>query len=479
MGTLTRALALVAMLPLVLPATVVAEERAGVVTSAQGPVTVVRTAGVTPSPLKFKDDVFLQDRVATGDRALARMLLGGKAIVTVREHSAVTITEMPGRSIVDLATGRMALTVAKERMKSGESIEIRTPNAVASVRGTVVVAEINGAGTANVASAFTVLRGNVDVTRIDAAQTPVGAPVNVGALQKVDVDGTQPQPLPAAQPVAPVIIAQINADFQVPITQAPPAAVSSAASVVASTHLRRAVDVTNAALGTPTTTTTTTASSSSTSSSSSSSSTSGSSTSGSSGSSGSSSTSSGSGTSGTDSTSDKTEDQKGGRGRGRDQAPGQTGDKPGLGLGRDKDKPKFLTTSPVTITPSLVQPTPPSSSLQQASKISNTILTETIPVTQLNSLSNGNGNSGGGGNVSSSVGSSTSNSAGGSSSSSGGGSSSSSSSISSSSSSSSGSGTSVASSSSGNGNSGSNSNSGSSGSNGNSGNGNGRGRTKR
>src|SRR5439155_15512297 len=172
MGKLTRALTLVVTLPLVLPATVVAQDRAGVVTTAQGAVTVARTVGAAPSPLKFKDDVFLQDRVQTGDQALARMLLGGKAIVTVREHSTVTITEVPGKSIVDLGSGRMALTVATERMKPGEAIEIRTPNAVASVRGTVVVAEIHSAGTANVGSAFTVLRGNVDVTRIDASQTP-------------------------------------------------------------------------------------------------------------------------------------------------------------------------------------------------------------------------------------------------------------------------------------------------------------------
>src|SRR5262245_31815516 len=40
--------------------------------------------------LKFRDDVMLQDRIATGDQSLARILIGGKAVVTVRERSVVT-----------------------------------------------------------------------------------------------------------------------------------------------------------------------------------------------------------------------------------------------------------------------------------------------------------------------------------------------------------------------------------------------------
>ena len=61
--------------------------RAGVVTTLEGNVTVNRVATPQPQPLKFRDDVFVNDKVTTGDRALARMLLGGKAVVTVRERS--------------------------------------------------------------------------------------------------------------------------------------------------------------------------------------------------------------------------------------------------------------------------------------------------------------------------------------------------------------------------------------------------------
>ena len=85
----------------------------------------------------------VEDTVTTGDKSLARMLLGGKAVVTVRERSTVTITEVPGRSTIDLDSGKFALAVAREKMRPGEEIQIRTPNAIAGVRGTVVVTEVN------------------------------------------------------------------------------------------------------------------------------------------------------------------------------------------------------------------------------------------------------------------------------------------------------------------------------------------------
>src|SRR5262249_15943749 len=94
--------------------------RAGVVTTLEGNVTRTRGTVPQPIPLKFRDDVFLQDRITTGDRSIARLLLGGKAVVTVRERSVLTITEIPGRSTVNLQSGKVALAVAREKMRSGD-----------------------------------------------------------------------------------------------------------------------------------------------------------------------------------------------------------------------------------------------------------------------------------------------------------------------------------------------------------------------
>jgi len=144
--------------------------KAGVVTTLEGNVTAARATIGRPVALKFKDDVFVNDRVVTGDRSLARLLLGGKAVVTVRERSALTITEVPARSTVELDSGKVAVAVAKAKMRPGEQIEVKTPNAIAAVRGTVFIAEViratasadnaQGGTTAN----FYVLTGQVAVT---------------------------------------------------------------------------------------------------------------------------------------------------------------------------------------------------------------------------------------------------------------------------------------------------------------------------
>ncbi len=185
-GRIVVAVSLIAGL---LPGSVSAQAtKAGVVTTLQGNVTAARTTAAQPVALKFKDDVFVNDRVVTGDRSLARLLLGGKAVVTVRERSALTITEVPGRSTIDLDSGKVAVAVAKDKMQPGEQVEVKTPNAVAAVRGTVFIAEVvratasadnaQGGTTAN----FYVLTGTVAVT--SGTQT-----VNVGANNFASVTG--------------------------------------------------------------------------------------------------------------------------------------------------------------------------------------------------------------------------------------------------------------------------------------------------
>ncbi|MBI1960181.1 MAG: FecR domain-containing protein, partial [Candidatus Rokubacteria bacterium] len=114
----------------------------GVVTTLSGQVTVARPVLPTPVALKFKDNVFTRDRITTAENSLLRVLLGGKALVTVRELSVLTVTEELGRSTVDLDSGKLAFGLVRQRVRAGEAFEVRTPNAVAAVRGTVVVVEV-------------------------------------------------------------------------------------------------------------------------------------------------------------------------------------------------------------------------------------------------------------------------------------------------------------------------------------------------
>jgi hypothetical protein len=174
-------ISLVAFLP---PSASAEATKAGVVTTLDGNVTVTRVT-LAPQPLKFRDDVFVNDKVTTGDQSIARMLLGGKAVVTVRERSTLLITEVPGKATIDLSAGKIAVAVAKDKMRPGESIEIRAANAVAGIRGTVVVAEVSSAsaqlgGLVGPLGTFWVLTGQVEAF---LANQP-GNPVLVGALQQ-------------------------------------------------------------------------------------------------------------------------------------------------------------------------------------------------------------------------------------------------------------------------------------------------------
>jgi hypothetical protein len=192
--------------------------RAGVVTTLEGSVTATRVALPQPVPLRFKDDVFLNDRIIAGDRSFARMLLGDRAVVTVRERSIVTITEIPGRSTIDLESGKIALAAARDRMRAGERIEIRTPNAIAAVRGTVVIVEVvqasaqAGGPLPAVVTNFYVLRGSIEALHLDpVTKAPVSPPITVDPMQSFSVTGSQP---PKVDDVQPGQVSQITSGLQ-------------------------------------------------------------------------------------------------------------------------------------------------------------------------------------------------------------------------------------------------------------------------
>src|SRR2546425_5221039 len=193
---------------LALPATArSAEPQVGVVAMLLGIAMVTRAALPGPAPLRFKDDVLLRDRITTAEKSAVRVLLGGKATVTAREMSVLTITEAPGTSTISLIAGRTAVAVSKARMKPGETLEIKTPNAVVAVRGTFVVAEVSPGR-----SMITIVRGLVEVTKLDPASgRPVGPAVKVGALERLIV--TDAGPLPAPQAVAPDAAKSLASDF--------------------------------------------------------------------------------------------------------------------------------------------------------------------------------------------------------------------------------------------------------------------------
>src|SRR5215467_6868974 len=174
----------------------------GVVTTLQGQATVARASATSALPLKFRDSIFEKDRINTGEKSIVKVLMGGRAIVTVRELSVLTITEEVGRTVVNLESGKIAVGVAKQRMKPGETFEVHTPNAVAAVRGTVFIVEVTrqgaqaGGGNLAASTQVTTVNGTVQV----GASAVSAALVNVSALQRVGVVGTNLGPLQNVTP---------------------------------------------------------------------------------------------------------------------------------------------------------------------------------------------------------------------------------------------------------------------------------------
>jgi hypothetical protein len=208
------------------------ESPVGIVTTISGQVTVSRGTTLRhtmPVLLKFRDEVYLQDQISTKEFSTIKLLLGGKSLVTVRELSVLTITEELGlRSTLHLPIGKVSIAVARQKMNPGETIEIRTPNATATVRGTVFIVEVKPAldyampspaagvadfqplrtpfpsgtdllQTSNVITTFHVLKGRIDIRLLAGPDAP---PVVLQAGMSLEIAGTaigRPSPIPSIE----------------------------------------------------------------------------------------------------------------------------------------------------------------------------------------------------------------------------------------------------------------------------------------
>ena len=213
MKILTAAAALVCASPVL--ATAQSDESAGVVTTVNGDATLLRAvAAARPVSLRMRDEIFVRDRIQTQERSLVRVLLGGKALVTVRELSVLTVTEDAGRVTVELQSGKIGVAVVKARMRPGEIIEIRTPNATAAVRGTVFVVDVDptppgqSTGGQTATTRVHLLHGALDVSaRLD----PSNPTVRLAELQSVVVSGNA---LGAVKPISRDAVASLTADLK-------------------------------------------------------------------------------------------------------------------------------------------------------------------------------------------------------------------------------------------------------------------------
>jgi hypothetical protein len=189
----------------------------GVVTTLVGEATVTRAAMAPDQVLKKRDDVFPKDLISTKERSLVHVLMGGKALLTVRELSVLTVTEEAGRATVNLQSGKVGLAVVRERMRPGEVIEVHTPHAVAAVRGTVLVVEIvpgsaigDKVDAGGTSTNVYLLHGKLDVS---LRSNPAAPPVQLESFQSVSVSSNT---LGTIQPLSPAASASVTASLQPP-----------------------------------------------------------------------------------------------------------------------------------------------------------------------------------------------------------------------------------------------------------------------
>ncbi len=154
---------------LTIPSTVPAQQSAGSVASLTGLANVSGPVHPSVTPLKVRDDVYRGDEISTAAQSLVRVRIGSSAIVTVRELSTMTLQGDPDQVRVEVGGGALGLTVLRRAVSAGNGFEIKTPHAVASVRGTFVIAEVPGPHTAkhycakNGSECFHVLKGTIEV----------------------------------------------------------------------------------------------------------------------------------------------------------------------------------------------------------------------------------------------------------------------------------------------------------------------------
>ena len=158
--------------------------RLGMVTTLVGDATLTRGTAA-PRPVAFKDEVKPGDTIRTTPGALVRVLVRGATLVAIGESSTVALGADAGRSNVRLESGTVSVVVSGDKPAP---LDIRTPHATASLRGTSVIAQTGGAGAA---TTFYVLAGAVEV------KAGAGAGLTVKALESTTVRGGSVGPIVA------------------------------------------------------------------------------------------------------------------------------------------------------------------------------------------------------------------------------------------------------------------------------------------
>ena len=118
-------------------------DRIGTILAVEGSAQVQAQGVTTWTQLHFRDAILRGDTVRTAAASKIKVLLRDESIMTLAEQSEMTfteflLTEQQQRSVVSLLIGTVKV-LTRRILGAGSSVEVRTPNAVAGVRGTLFI----------------------------------------------------------------------------------------------------------------------------------------------------------------------------------------------------------------------------------------------------------------------------------------------------------------------------------------------------
>ena len=124
-------------------------ERIGTVLVVEGVAEVRAQGGTTWEQLRFRDAIFLNDTVRTGEESKVKILLQDDSIMTLGERSqmqftAFLVTPQRRRSVVNLLLGKLRVLTTRF-FGGGSRTEIHTANTVVGVRGSEGITEYQAA----------------------------------------------------------------------------------------------------------------------------------------------------------------------------------------------------------------------------------------------------------------------------------------------------------------------------------------------
>ena len=180
-----------------------ADEPAGTVASLQGRAESQRTGQPTWTALAVSQSVYVGDRVRTGDASRLKLLMRDDSVITLGARSELVIDAQVvrtdgGTSSLGLAVGALRAIVTERYGTKGSSFEVKTPTAIAGVRGTGFVALVDEDGKR------TRVVGLYDVTRVRSITDAAGrheVQIGPGEMTEIVAGGvpTKPRALPQGE----------------------------------------------------------------------------------------------------------------------------------------------------------------------------------------------------------------------------------------------------------------------------------------